>query len=234
MRGQLLISLIIFTMIVLLSQRRNWPNIVFRFDMKYRWYSIDTLQITDEHKWSHTLYDLQRVACYASIPELTDTVIPSRPTHSYITPCKVGARCSSFVRVCCTLCLVALTYQESINVGIMMSKRTDNRSGNFLAMATCQLFTFMSPDMICNEIMAAISKPATILTNAFEFCNWYFKNNIVFNNWRSIETMDQRAPHLRLLSQGEPVVDFTTARQELKMSHDDTGWYIVHQTVWYR
>lgn len=83
MRGQLLKNLIIFMIIVLLFQRRNWPNIVFRFDMKYRWYSIDTLQITDEHKWSHTLYDLQRIARYASIPELTDAVIPSRPTHSY-------------------------------------------------------------------------------------------------------------------------------------------------------
>ena len=236
MRTQLTLVIFFTIVLALLLQRRNWPNVVFRSDLTFRWYSIETLQVTEQHTWPHAHYDLQRIARYASLPKLTETVIPCRPTHTYIPPCEgVEVGCSSFVRVCCTLCLTALTHRESMTVGILMSKRTDDRPGNVLAMATCRLHRAMTPTMICEEIVAAISRPATTSTTALEFFNWYFANNLVFNNWRNIETMNRRAPHLRLLSQHDPiVVDFSLARQELKMSHDGTGWYIVERYVWFR
>jgi len=209
----------------------NWLNVLLNCKMRYQWYSIHTRQTTSLHVWDHLTYDLQRVAKYSNVPRLTaNKCIP--PTHVHIVPSsEITVECTGFVKICCTLCMSALTVRRFIYVGIIASLRRDDEPGNLLTVVRCRLDRSMTANNICNELSIAISTAPYMTTNVslIKTVSWWFCNHLLLNNWRNIETMSQRAPHLRLLGSGDPYVDFRRKRQELRLSHDGTGWYIVSQ-----
>lgn len=220
----------VVVLVIAIVHRRNWCNVFFRYDLHLAWYSKQTLLATDTHTWNHGTHDLQRIARAARIPPLTHYKVKSAPIHTYISPVSVEYKCTSFVRTCCTLCTQALKCKKRLRVGILVSLRTDDSSGNFLAMASCSITRKTDADTVCRLMSESISSCSrSVKTTMYEFLGWYANHDIVFNNWRNIETLNQRAPHLRLLTPGETSVDFTRRRQELRMSHDGQGWYIVSQ-----
>jgi hypothetical protein len=224
-----LICLICLALRRILLWPQNWRNIGFLGIVNYKitlqWYSPQTLQATRLHVWDHRFYDLQRIARYAHIPPLTHKIV-RHPVHNYITLPKVSVTCSSFIKACCTLCIASLKHRSLIPVGVYISRRKDDMVGNFVIMARCTLTQCMSPDRICSELCNAVSScEQPVKVSLVEFLS--DQNRLIFNNWRNIETFNQRAPHLRLLSK-ESRTFTNTIPQHVAMSHDGVGWYILY------
>ena len=232
-RASLGAALCCVVLFVLLHARRNWSNVFFLGGINLQWYSIRHMRVTRRHQWWHITHDLQRIAQYSPIPRLTRTRIPTAPTHTYIPP-TTGHQTqnyTSFVRTCCTLCLRALEHRPRLNVGIIVSVRTDDSPGNYIAMALAKLDVTMSPREICRSITGAVAdvRSRPLERTLLQFLREWDANHIVFNNWRNIETMNQRSSDLRILTYGVTSFDITQRRQ-FRLSHDGFGWYIVSIT----
>lgn len=218
---------------VLLQVKANWWHWTFQIfpcPIDLRWYSVDTFQATEHHSWTHDAHDLTRISAFAEIPALTNTVIIP-PKHTYIAlPETITAPCTSFVKACSVLCRSALKHRKQIRIGIVVSVRLDDRRGNFVRIPLCLIREDMTTDEICQTIATKIRHiraSSTPVVTLKEFIAMG-ATDLVFNNWRNIETMHQRAPHLRLLCNGVPLdsVNFSRAHQ-LYLSNDTKGWYIV-------
>lgn len=232
--GQVLTLCATLALLAVLWIRCNWANVVFVHNIEFQWYCVRCMRITRRHQWSHLTHDLQRIARYASIPRLTRARIHTTPTHTYIrpTPGDQTKNCTSFVRTCCTLCLRALGHRCRLNVGIIVSVRTNDEPGNYFTMALTKLDCTMTPNEICRSITDAITdaRNRSLKQTLVGFFNQWFANHLVFNNWRNIETMDQRNSDLRILTNGVSSLDMSR-RQELRLSHDGLGWYVVTRVV---
>ena len=215
--------------------RCNWANVLFVYTLEFRWYCVRSMRVTRFHHWSHLTHDLQRIAEYSPIPRLTRTRIHTIPAHTYIPQTSDGRTniYTSFVRTCCTLCLRALEHRPRLNVGILVSVRNNGEPGNFVTMAHSKLDCTMTPDEICRSITDAItdSRNRPLKRSLFGFFSQWFANHLVFNNWRNIETMNQRNSNIRILTNGVSTFDITR-RQELRLSHDGSGWYVVKRVVY--
>ena len=198
------------------------------------WYSVQDNRVTGQKTWNHASFDLGRIARFEVIPELQRLTIRP-PRHVYLDiSASSHVNCTSFVKACCALCISAFEYHPKLRIGIPVSTRKDDRKGNVIRLVNCRVNRDMTVDDICHTFSQTIQRgrSMSVKHTLLKFVDELLNNDFIFNNWRDIETLSQRAPHLRLLSEGVSDIDLRKRGRQLYLSNDTTGWYIV-KTRWY-